>query len=61
MLKEGKPPRLFLKEKVIYHQRADALAQTLRLFCLQTITGKKLQKNKKNINNIFKKLIKISI
>ena len=56
MLKNGKPPRLFLKERVIYHQRVDALAQSLRLYYLHKIINKKVKTNDKNIAKILKYL-----
>ena len=57
-LKNSNPPRLFLKEKVIYHQRADALSQTLRLYLLHSMYNKKIKTDKKNIINIFNNLLK---
>ena len=52
------PPRLYLIERIIYHQRADALAQTLRLFFLHKISGKKILTKNKNINTILQNLLK---
>ena len=57
-LKKGVPPRLYLIERIIYHQRADALAQTLRLFFLHRISGKKIITKEKNINIILQNLLK---
>ena len=41
----GKIPRLFLINTSIYHERVDAIAQTIRLILLPT-----LNKDKKKIN-----------
>ena len=56
---KGQIPRLFLTNSIIYHERVDAIAQTIRLIFLLTINK---NNKKKKFNNLkLQKLLKIML
>ena len=56
--KDGKIPRLYFKEKMIFHERLDAVSQVIRLFFLNSSNQKNsdfdIRKIKKLINLLLK-------
>ena len=56
----GKIPRLFLINSLIYHERVDAIAQTIRLSLLSTLSKekKKMMFSEKKINKLLKIMLK---
>ena len=56
----GKIPRLFLINTSIYHERVDAIAQTIRLILLPTLNKdkKKLMFSESKITKLLKIMLK---
>ena len=59
--KFGNIPRLYLDGKCIFHERADSIAQVLRLFFLHNNKSRTQKSNKMIINNLLKILFKYQI
>ena len=54
----GKIPRLFLVNSSIFHERIDAIAQTIRLIFLSKLNKKKLIVNEKKLKKLLKIMLK---
>ena len=54
----GKIPRLYFKEKIIFHERVDAIAQVIRLSFLNSINSKRPRFNYNKIMRLVSILMK---